>query len=105
MDNMIILCWNFRSLNERARRDAVRTLVNDVCPMIVCLQETKLDVITQYLVFALLGVSFSEFTYLSALNTRGGILITARQSDVSISDIHLGCYSLTVCVYRPSLNV
>jgi hypothetical protein len=55
-------------------------------------------------VFALVGVSFSEFAYLPASNTRGGILIAARKSDVSISNIHLGCYSLTVRVYRPSLN-
>ena len=70
MDNRIILCWNVRGLNDRARRDAVRTLVDDVHPTIVCLQETKLDVITQHLVFALLGISFNEFAYLQASNTQ-----------------------------------
>jgi hypothetical protein len=53
MDNTI-LCWNVRGLNDRARRDAVRTLVDDIRPSVVCLQETKLDVIQQHLVLILL---------------------------------------------------
>jgi len=71
MDNTTIMSWNVRGLNERARRDNVRTLVDDIRPNIVCLQETKLDVISQYLVFAMLGMSFTDFAYLPASNTRG----------------------------------
>lgn len=71
MENTIILCWNVHSLNERERCDAVRTLVDDVHPTIVCLQETKLDVISCYLVFGMLSASFGEFAYLPTSNTRG----------------------------------
>lgn len=88
-------------MNARARHDIVRTLVDDVRPSIVCLQETKLDVITQHLVFALLGINFCEFANLPASSTRGGILIATKQSDVSIFDVHIGFYSLTVRVHPP----
>jgi exonuclease III len=101
MDNTIVISWNVRGLNDRARRDTVRTLVDDIHPSIVCLQETKLAVIPQHLVFAMLGISFADFAYLPASNTRGGILIAARAADVSISDVLVGCYSLTVRV-RPA---
>jgi hypothetical protein len=37
----------------------------------VCLQETKLNVINQHLVFALFGINFCDFAYLPASNTRG----------------------------------
>jgi exonuclease III len=43
-----ILSWNVCGLNERARRDAVHTLIDDVRPCIVCLQEAKLGVISQF---------------------------------------------------------
>jgi len=49
----------------------------------------------------MLGISFADFAYLPASNTRGGILIAARAADVSISDVLVGCYSLTVRV-RPA---
>ena len=86
MDNITVLSWNVRGLNARARRDAVRTLVDDIRPSIMCLQETKLDVIPHTMVLSMLGIAFSEFAYLPASETRGGILITGRQPDVTISE-------------------
>jgi hypothetical protein len=34
----------------------------------------------------MLGVEYSEFAYLSASSTRGGILIAARRSVVTVTD-------------------
>jgi exonuclease III len=98
MDNTTIMSWNMQGLNDRARRDVVRKLVGNIRPSIVCLQETKLDVISQYLMFAMLGMSFADFAYLLASN-RGGVLVTAREADISLSDVHVGCYSITVRVH------
>lgn len=99
MGNTTIMSWNVRGLNDRARRDVVRKLVDNIRPSMVCLQETKLDVISQYLVFAMLGMSFADFACLHASNTRGGVLVTAREADISLSDVHVGCYSITVRVH------
>lgn len=66
-----MISWNVRGLNKRARHDTVRTLVDDLRPSIMCLQETKLDVVQQHLVFAMLGVNFSDFAYLPASNIHG----------------------------------
>ena len=74
------------------------TLVEYIHPSIVCLQETKLDVIPQSMVVAMLRVNFRDFAYLP----RGGILLAARQPDVAISDVLVGCYSLTVRVRSPT---
>lgn len=65
-------------LNERARRDTARTLVDDIRPSVVCLLETKLNVISRHMVYLILGISYTEYAYLPASNTRGGILIAAR---------------------------
>jgi len=66
MDNTTILSWNVRGLNAQARRDDVRTLVDDIRPSIVCLQETKLDVISLSLILSMLGRAFTEYAYLPA---------------------------------------
>lgn len=102
MDNTTLLSWNVRGLNAQARRDNVRTLVDDLRPAIVYLQETKLDVISQFLVFSMLGREFTDYAYLPASSTRGGILIAGRCSRVSLSDVLIGCYSVTVSVSSPS---
>lgn len=73
----------------------------------MCLQETKLAVIPRHMVFAMMGVNVFDFAYLLASNTRGGILIAARTADITISDVLVGCYSLTVRVQhasQPSLD-
>lgn len=47
---------------------------------------------------SMLGRAFSDFAYLPASDTRGGILIAGRQQDVALTDILLGCYSITVSI-------
>ena len=98
MDNLIILSWNVRGLNDRALRDNVHTLVDDVRASVVCLQETKLDDVPTTLMLSMLGVWFANFTYIPASNTRGGVLVAARHPDIALSKVHLGCFSLTVMV-------
>ena len=43
----------------------------------------------------MLGRDFSDYAYLPASHTRGGILTAGRQSDVAFSDVLVGCYSIT----------
>jgi hypothetical protein len=73
-------------------------MVDDVRPAIVCLQETKLDVISQYVIFGMLGRDYVDYAYLPASHTRGRILIAGRQHDVVLSDVLVGCFSVTVQV-------
>jgi hypothetical protein len=46
----------------------------------------------------MLGVAFSEYAYLPATETCGGILVAGRQQDVSFGEVLIGCYSITVSV-------
>lgn len=98
MDNASILCWNVRGLNARARRDAVRTLIDDLRPTIVCLQETKLLMIDCYMLMSILRPSYVKYAYLPAPNTSGGILIAGRTDSVSLTDVLIGCFSVTLRV-------
>ncbi|PNT67681.1 hypothetical protein BRADI_3g30448v3, partial [Brachypodium distachyon] len=69
-----LLVWNVRGQNCRARHSGVRTIVSSSGASIVCLQETKLSVVTTNLVMDALGADFDDYFCLLATGTRGGIL-------------------------------
>jgi hypothetical protein len=73
--NPEVLSWNPRGLNELAKRDSVREVVDSLHVNIVCLQETKMAVMDRFIVNQCLGPSFDGFDYLPALGTREGILL------------------------------
>lgn len=47
---------------------------------------------------SMLGVHFAEYAFVPASSTRRGVLIAARQEEVRLSDVYLGCFSVTVKV-------
>ena len=74
-----ILCWNVCGLNSRARQDSVRTLVSSAKIDIVCLQETKMSVLSRATMLSMLGSDFSHWIDLPAAGAGGGILVAWRQ--------------------------
>ena len=73
----------------------MREFMSSIQASLVCLQETKLNVIDQFVVMQCLGPSFDGFTFLPAVGTRGGILLAW---DSSVFDVR------TVSFYSFSLN-
>jgi exonuclease III len=53
-----MLICNVRGLNDRARRTSVRSVVGTTGASIICLQETKLAVVTLAIVMETLGADF-----------------------------------------------
>lgn len=93
--NFNFLVWNVRGLNDRAHRAAVRSVVTDARCSVACLQETKLDDIPVTLAAQFLSANLSDFLYLPADETRGGILLAWDQSVASCDSLSLGDFSLT----------
>jgi exonuclease III len=75
MSDIKILNWNVRGLNCGARREGVKTLIQQAAPTIICLQETKLDSVDRFLALEFLGQQCMQFEYLPAEHTRGGVLV------------------------------
>ena len=73
--NPELVGWNTRGLNDQAKQDTVREFLTSVRASIVCLQETKMAVIGQFLLIQCLGPVFDGFLFLPADGTRGGILL------------------------------
>jgi hypothetical protein len=73
MDNndLSILNWNVRGLNDAAHRELVSETVVCSRPNIVCLQETKLSSITPTMALEILGQHLDSYLDLGAQGTRG----------------------------------
>ena len=96
MDRTSFLVWNVRGLNDKARRDNLRKLVDDSKPTVVCLQETKLPLITERDVASFLGQQYTNFVFLPAQQTRGGILVAWREETFAVTHHHIHRHSISV---------
>lgn len=96
MDSINILIWNVGGLNDRNRRDNLRKVVEVSRPSVFYLQETKLSHISERVVSSCLGIEFTQFVYLPAQQTRGGILIAWRDCSFSVDHYCVHCYSVSV---------
>lgn len=92
------LVWNVHGLNFPARRSAIFQVVQAACPSVVCLQETKMEVVMVDVVRHCLGNKFEKFFYLPATGTRGGILLAWDATVVSLSSPHYTENTLMVLV-------
>jgi exonuclease III len=95
MTSVNCLIWNVRGLNDRARRDTVHQVVQSCGPIIVCLQETKLALISDFDVLSILGQGYS-YVYLAAQETRGGILVAWRSEMISVESHRILLHSVSV---------
>jgi hypothetical protein len=70
-----VMVANVRGLNDRVRRTGVRSVVGTTGASIVCLQETKLSVVTPAIVMEALGADFDAYFCLPTSGTRGGVIV------------------------------
>ncbi|XP_073353795.1 uncharacterized protein [Aegilops tauschii subsp. strangulata] len=96
--NLKILFWNVRGLNNGAKHTAVYSVITAASPSIVCLQGTKLAVVTDSLVLDTLGPLYEDFYSLPAIGTRGGMILAWRRPDVSISNPLIGDHHIMALV-------
>ena len=90
-----VVVWNVRGLNTRARRFAICSLLDTTAASIVCLQETKMELLCSRVVLDTLGSEFDDYTYLLADGTRGIILLTWKSRAATMSYPLLTQYALT----------
>jgi endonuclease/exonuclease/phosphatase family metal-dependent hydrolase len=94
-----ILSWNVRGLNEGDKRLKVRNLLRQWKADIICLQETKLDFVSNSLVRSLWGCHFVDWCYLASRGASGGILIMWNRRIVEKIDVYVGEF-VVACSFR-----
>ena len=93
--NLKILSWNVRGLHDRDKRHQVRNLLKLWGADVICLQETKLDIITRSIVRSLWGIHHVDWSYLGSEGASGGILLMWDRRIVEKMEEVVGKFSLS----------
>jgi exonuclease III len=94
-----ILSWNVRGLNDGEKRLRVRNLLKYWKADIICLQETKLEIISNSLVRSLWRCPYADWCYLASSGASGGMLLMWDKRIVEKIDVFVGEYVLA-CSFR-----
>ena len=90
--------WNVHGLNAPTRCNAVCQVVRVASPAILCVPETKVQVVTDPLVKQCFGNRLEKYYYLPAVGTRGGIILAWDATLVSLSCPHDTMNTVTTLV-------
>jgi exonuclease III len=75
LNNIQLISWNVRGLNAPARCLAMHEMIAAAPCNLVCLQETKLQMIDLALATFLGAYKLNQFAFKPATGTKGGILL------------------------------
>ena len=97
--NAKILSWNVRGLNDRGKRLRVKHMLKIWQPDIICLQETKLEVITRRIVRSVWRCHHVDWMFLGSNGASGGILVMWDKRLVEKVEDAVGLYSVS-CKFK-----
>lgn len=97
-EDLSLLSWNVRGLNDAAHRELVRETTVCAKPSVVCLQETKISSMNPTILTETLGQRFSGHCTLDAAGTRGGILLGWDEDVAEVTDVETGQFTITARV-------
>ena len=70
-----VLSWNVRGANERSERKIIKSFIRNQMVDLICVQETKIQAMSEGLVRSLGSGRFLDWRALNAEGAAGGILI------------------------------
>jgi exonuclease III len=97
--NVKLLSWNVRGLNDRGKRLRVKHMLKIWQPDIICLQETKLEVITRQIVRSVWRCHHVDWMFLGSNGASGGILVMWDKRLVEKVEDAVGLYSVS-CKFK-----
>jgi exonuclease III len=81
---MKYISYNIRGLGSWEKRKEIQKLVKQHRPWILCVQETKLEVINEFLCVSLWGNQNFGFSYRPSVGASGGILTLWNKDEVDV---------------------
>jgi exonuclease III len=97
--NYKMMSWNVTGMNNLVRQEEIKQHISTIRPEVICIQETKMATINSSVIRNALGLNYeNNFTYLPAVDTRGGILIIARESIIQIQNPVLTNHTISATI-------
>lgn len=78
--NWNILCWNRRGLNASDKWDALRNKIDESSCSIICIQETKREIIDMAFIRNFAPNRFDKYDYIPSVGASGGLLVIWNSS-------------------------
>ena len=97
--NLKILSWNVRGVNDSSKRKVIKSVVRKQKVDLFCIQETKMQVMTEGVVRSLGPGRFLDWRVLNAMGSAGGVLICWDKRSLEILDWEEGQFSIS-CKFR-----
>ena len=94
-----LLSWNVRGANEKVKRKIIKTFIRNQRVDLMCIQETKIQQMSEGVVRSLGSRRFLDWRALDASRTAGGILICWDKRTLEILEWGEGQFSLS-CRFR-----
>ena len=90
-----ILSWNVRGVNDSAKRKVIKAMIRSQRVDMFCLQETKIQSMTEGLVRSLGTGRFLNWGTVDAQGSAGGILICWDKRTLELMELEVGCFSIS----------
>ena len=97
--NLKIISWNVRGLNDCKKRLRIRNMIKGWGADIICLQETKMELITRREIRSLWGCQHLNWLYLGSIGASGGVLVMWDRRMVEKIDEAVGRFSIS-CKFK-----
>ena len=97
--NLKILSWNVRGVNDRSKRKVIKSVVRKQKVDLFCIQETKMQVMTEGVVRSLSPGRFLDWRVLNAMGSTRGVLICWDKRLLKILDWEEGQFYIS-CRFR-----
>ncbi len=91
-----ICSWNVRGLNDPSKRTLVKFGLSSSRRVVCCLQETKVESISNSFLRSFAGLHADKCNYLKATGASGGLVTCWSSRDFSCSEVLVRQFSLTV---------
>ena len=90
-----ILSWNVRGVNDSSKRKGIKAMIRSQKVDLFCVQETKVQSMTEGLVRSLGFGRFLDWGALDAQGAVGGILICWDKRTLEVLEIGMGQFSIS----------
>ena len=89
------LSWNVRGANDSSKRKVIKAMIRSQRVDLFCLQETKIQAMTQGLVRSLGIGRFLDWGILDAHGSAGGLLICWDKRTLEVIEMEVGNFSIS----------
>ena len=81
-----LLCWNVRGANDSSKRKLIMAFVRNQKVDLLCIQETKIQLMSEGVVRSIGAGRFLDWRALDAFSSAGGIMICWDKRSLEILD-------------------